>query len=291
MSDLRDELEKGFSSVETQSETQPDNSNAIEEQPISQETAVIDEWMDAPKAYTKEYQETFKTLSPEWRKYLIEREKQVEKGFSEQGNKISSYKWIDDAYNARQERLNKLGFSKMQEYAEHLLNIDDAFDKDPASTLRVLADAYGVDLNNGNNALSSLQSQISNLQQMMSSQQAYIQNQQKVAANNAFDVFINAKDEGGNLKHPHWEAVRQDMSTLLSKGLSTTLEDAYERAVWSNKDVREKMIAAQKQAEISSKVAEAGKAKEAGFTPKSKNTAPKDDLTLRQVLEAAFEEF
>ena len=82
MSDLRDELEQGFSSVETQSETQTISDN-VEEQPVSQEPAVIDEWMDAPKSYTKEYQDTFKTLSPDWRKYLIEREKQVERGFSE----------------------------------------------------------------------------------------------------------------------------------------------------------------------------------------------------------------
>ena len=116
MSDLRDELEQGFTSVETQSET-PISDN-VEEQPVSQETAVIDEWMDAPKSYTKEYQDTFKTLSPEWRKYLIEREKQVERGFSEKNNRIDAYKWADNAFNSRQERMAKLGFQKAQDYIE-----------------------------------------------------------------------------------------------------------------------------------------------------------------------------
>ena len=52
MSDLREELEQNFASAETQSEIA---SNVKEEQPQVQEPAVIDEWMDAPKSYTKEF--------------------------------------------------------------------------------------------------------------------------------------------------------------------------------------------------------------------------------------------
>ena len=99
MSDLREELEQNFASAETQSEIA---SNVKEEQPQVQEPAVIDEWMDAPKSYTKEYQDKFKELSPEWRKHLIEREKQVERGFSDLGNKVNAFNWVNDAYDSRQ---------------------------------------------------------------------------------------------------------------------------------------------------------------------------------------------
>lgn len=288
MSELRDELEQGFSSAETQSET-PATGNAVEEQTASQEPAVIDEWMDAPKAYTKEYQEGFKALSPAWRKYLIEREKQVEKGFSEQGNKISGYKWADDVYGTRQERLGKLGFKGSRDYVEHLTAIDDALANDPVGTLRALSEAYGVDVNNNEQISNSLQKQINEIQQSLANQQAFIQAQQKQNADKAFNEFINAKDDAGTLKHPYWEDVRADMVPLLQNGISPTLEDAYERAIWSNKAVREKIIAAQAKAELDSKVAAASKAKEAGFTPKSKQTAPDRELSLREELEAAFE--
>jgi hypothetical protein len=288
MSDLREELEQGFSSADEQSETQVTNGNAVEEQTTSQEPAVTDEWMDAPKAYKQEYQESFKTLSPEWRKYLIDREKQVERGFSEQGNKLSSYKWADDAFSTRQERLGQMGFTKAQEYIEHLTAIDDALAKDPVGTLRALSEAYGVDVNNNDQISNSFAKRIAEMEQSLANQQAYIRQQQTQTANQAFEDFTNAKDDAGNLKHPHWEDVRSDMANLIQKGICTTLEDAYERAIWSNKDVREKMIAAQAKAELDSKVAAADKAKEVAFSPKSKQTAPERDLSLREELEAAF---
>lgn len=289
MSDLRDELEQGFSSADEQSETL-NNGNVIEEQPTSQEPAVTDEWLDAPKAYTKEYQENFKNLSPEWRKYLIEREKQSEKGFSELGNKLSAYKWADEVFGSRQERLGKLGFQNSREYLEHLTAIDDALEKDPVGTLRMLSEAYGVNLNNDDEQASNpLQRQIMEIQQSLASQQAYIREQQTRTVNQMFDDFVNAKDEAGNPKHPYWEDVRADMIPLIKNGISSTLDDAYERAVWANKSVRDKMIAAQAKAELDSKVAAAGKAKEAAFSPKSKQTEPARDLSLREELEAAFE--
>ena len=288
MSDLREELEQGFSSADKQSETQVKTGNAVEEQTTSQEPAVTDEWMDAPKAYKQEYQESFKTLSPEWRKYLIDREKQVERGFSEQGNKLSSYKWADDVFSTRQERLGQMGFTKAQEYIEHLTAIDDALAKDPVGTLRALSEAYGVDVNNNDQISNSFAKRIAEMEQSLANQQAYIRQQQTQTANQAFEDFTNAKDDAGNLKHPHWEEVRSDMANLIQKGICTTLEDAYERAIWSNKDVREKMIAAQAKAELDSKVAAADKAKEVAFSPKSKQTAPERDLSLREELEAAF---
>ena len=288
MSDLREELEQGFSSADKQSETQVTTGNAVEEQTTSQEPAVTDEWMDAPKAYKQEYQESFKTLSPEWRKYLIDREKQVERGFSEQGNKLSSYKWADDVFSTRQERLGQMGFTKAQEYIEHLTAIDDALAKDPVGTLRALSEAYGVDINNNDQISNSFAKRIAEMEQSLANQQAYIRQQQTQTANQAFEDFTNAKDDAGNLKHPHWEEVRSDMANLIQKGICTTLEDAYERAIWSNKDVREKMIAAQAKAELDSKVAAADKAKEVAFSPKSKQTAPERDLSLREELEAAF---
>ena len=288
MSDLREELEQGFSSADKQSETQVKTGNAVEEQTTGQEPAVTDERMDAPKAYKQEYQESFKTLSPEWRKYLIDREKQVERGFSEQGNKLSSYKWADDVFSTRQERLGQMGFTKAQEYIEHLTAIDDALAKDPVGTLRALSEAYGVDVNNNDQISNSFAKRIAEMEQSLANQQAYIRQQQTQTANQAFEDFTNAKDDAGNLKHPHWEEVRSDMANLIQKGICTTLEDAYERAIWSNKDVREKMIAAQAKAELESKVAAADKAKEVASSPTSKQTAPERDLSLREELEAAL---
>jgi hypothetical protein len=289
MSDLRDELEQGFSSVETQSETQNISDN-VEEQPVSQEPAVIDEWMDAPKSYTKEYQDTFKTLSPDWRKYLIEREKQVERGFSEKNNRIESYKWADNAFNSRQERMAKLGFQKAQDYIEHMTAIDDALELNPAETIKALANAYGVNFGETTNSNTEVQRQIATMQQEMQSYRDFMASQQQQAVNNEFNAFINAKDEAGNPKHPHFEDVRADMLEIIKQGGAKNLEEAYARAIWVNEAVRAKLIEESIQKQLNSKVEAAKVAKDAGFSPKSKAQEEVREKSLREELEEQFKE-
>jgi hypothetical protein len=289
MSDLRDELELGFSSAEQQSETQNISDN-VEEQPVSQEPAVIDEWMDAPKSYTKEYQDTFKTLSPDWRKYLIEREKQVERGFSEKNNRIESYKWADNAFNSRQERMAKLGFQKAQDYIEHMTAIDDALELNPAETIKALANAYGVNFGETTNSDTEVQRQIATMQQEMQSYRDFIKNQQQMQANNEFNAFINAKDEAGNPKHPYFEDVKADMSNLLAQGRARNFEEAYNAAIWTNEAVRQKLIEESVKQQLNSKVEAAKVAKDAGFSPKSKAQEEVREKSLREELEEQFKE-
>ena len=285
MSEIREELEKNLASAETQSK----GTNANEEQPVNQEPAVTDEWMDAPKAYKKEFQDSFKTLSPEWRQYLIEREKQSERGFSDMGNKLNDLKWVDNLYNTRAERLKANGYSKAQEYIEQLVQIEDALSADPQSTLQALAEAYGVKFND-NTALSSLQRQVNDVQQLVAAQRQYIQQQQQETGNRLVNEFVNAKDEAGNPKHPYFNDVREVMTDLIRKGAANDLDTAYNMAIWTNGDIREKLIQAEKAKELATKVDKAQKAKDAGFNPTSKTVPPAKEETLRDSLERIYEE-
>lgn len=285
MSDIREELEKNLASAETQSK----ETNANEEQPVNQETAVTDEWMDAPKAYKKEFQDSFKTLSPEWRQYLIEREKQSERGFSDMGNKLNDLKWVDNLYNTRAERLKANGYSKAQDYIEQLAQIEDALSADPQSTLQALAEAYGVKFND-NTALSSLQRQVNDVQQLVAAQRQYIQQQQQETGNRLVNEFVNAKDEAGNPKHPYFNDVREVMTDLIRKGAANDLDTAYNMAIWTNGDIRDKLIQAEKAKELATKVDKAQKAKDAGFNPTSKTVPPAKEETLRDSLERIYEE-
>ena len=285
MSDIREELEKNLASAETQSK----ETNANEEQPVNQEPAVTDEWMDAPKAYKKEFQDSFKTLSPEWRQYLIEREKQSERGFSDMGNKLNDLKWVDNLYNTRAERLKANGYRKAQDYIEQLAQIEDALSADPQSTLQALAEAYGVKFND-NTALSSLQRQVNDVQQLVAAQRQYIQQQQQETGNRLVNEFVNAKDEAGNPKHPYFNDVREVMTDLIRKGAANDLDTAYNMAIWTNGDIREKLIQAEKAKELATKVDKAQKAKDAGFNPTSKTVPPAKEETLRESLERFYEE-
>lgn len=285
--DLRDEIEQQFASAETQSNDV--QTNDVEEQTQVQPTAEVDEWSVAPKSYKQEYQDNFKTLPQNWRQYLLEREKQVEKGFSDLGNKANSYKYIDDIFNGRQERLSQSGINNSKDYFSLLANIEDGLENNPAETIKSLASAYGVDFNVPQEQQSNaLMQQLKYLQATVNQQQAYFNAQQQKNANDEVNAFVNAKDDNGVVKHPYFEDVKDQMIQLLSKGVVSSLEDAYNHCIWANETVRNKLIAEKSQADLNAKVVNAEKAKAAGFNPTSKATAPEKELTLRQELEKRF---
>lgn len=281
MSELRDELEKQFASVETQSDFTEDGT----EEQQGEVVANTDEWLDAPKSYTKEYQDTFKTLPQDWRKYLIEREKQVERGFSDFGNKVNAYKFYDDAFNSRQERLKKAGINSSKDYFNLWTRIDDGLSTDPRATIKALSDAYNITEEPTN----EIEGKLRSLQQTVEAQQAYFVEQQRQAANKQVDDFANAKDESGNAKHKYFEEVRADMAKLIQSGFCDDLESAYNHCIWANENVRNQLMAEQSKSKLQGKMLETEKAKQAGFNPKSKTVAPERELSLREEVEKLFE--
>lgn len=107
---MDDILQDLAASAEMQSRPENEN-NMTDGEQSSENASSVDEYLDAPKSYKKEYAEKFKTLAPEWRKYLTEREKETERGFSDFGNKLNGYKWVDSVFQPRSERLSKSGIS------------------------------------------------------------------------------------------------------------------------------------------------------------------------------------
>ena len=210
--------------------------------------------------------------------------------FLKKNNRIESYKWADNAFNSRQERMAKLGFQKAQDYIEHMTAIDDALELNPAETIKALANAYGVNFGETTNSNTEVQRQIATMQQEMQSYRDFIKNQQQQQANNEFNAFINAKDEAGNPKHPYFEDVKADMSNLLAQGRARNFEEAYNAAIWANEAVRQKLIEESVKQQLNSKVEAAKVAKDAGFSPKSKAQEEVREKSLREELEEQFKE-
>lgn len=288
--DIRELLESQMQEPAAASETEQspvENGNDGGEQVIE---PVTDEYLNAPKSYKKEYAETFKALTPEFRKYLHERESEVEKGFSRLNNQLGSYKFLNDAFAQRQQRLSGYGINKQQDWIEQLIKIEDALENDPVATIKALTEAYGI--NKAETAPAEnpqYLGRIKQLEQNISSLQQYVNQSQQISAQKAFESFIGAKDEKGESKHPYFEDVREGMVSLLTQGAAKDLEDAYEKAVWLNQDVREKVIAQRAQAELQAKAQEAQKAKNASFSPKGKAAPETAPLSLREELEKGFE--
>jgi hypothetical protein len=130
--------------------------------------------------------------------------------------------------------------------------------------------------------------------------------QQEQAAENTVNEFRSAKDDKGNLLHPHMADVEELMTSLANAALASkqavpSLEALYETAVYANPSTREKVLTAKAQQEETTRT-EAARAKAAaarragssvqgapgsGQAPSGKSN---DGLSLREQLEAAADE-
>lgn len=285
MSDLREELEKNFASALTQSEEQTVDQEESNEE-TSSEALPKEDVIAAPKSYTKQFQESFKELSPDWQKYLIQREKQMEKGFSEMGNKLNASKWPDKFFDERKERLNSLGFEQAKDYFEKLVFLDDAMQQNPVQTLTCLAKAYGI-ANDNNTSKKMTDAQFKIWSDIAQAQEEFQKRQNDAAF---FDVsqFERAVDDKGEKKHPYYELVKNEMISTLKGGEALNLEEAYQKALWLNQETRDKMIENKIKNILDQKFEEAIHAKEVSFSPKSKTQSEPKEMTLREELEAQF---
>ena len=276
MTDIKQQLEEAWSSADEQS-TEPqdvatsENNNTAPAEPV--------EIINAPNSYTKEAKDWFNTLPHENQKYLAEREKQFEQGLSRARNQ---YAWVDKAYNDRKDNLVKQGFNSAQEYYDTLVSIADALEKDPSGTIAQLQSIYGIGNDN------ALQRQLSDLQQRVTEQQNYLRQQENNRVKGEYDVFINAKDENGNLKHAYYNDVKGEMINLLNMGLAKNFEDAYNQAIWRVETVRNKIIEEKAKSNVAQATATAQKAKTAAFEPSAKADATPKKRSLREEIENNF---
>ena len=251
---------------------------------INENGSTVDEYLTAPASYAKEYAETFKTLPPEMRKYLHQREKETEQGFSKYK---SQQKWIDDIYNSRKDTLSSQ-YANAQAWVGDLAKLYDLLNSDPNTIIKSLAKSYNVNLNadaqTDNSAGDPISQKLALMEERTNTLAQYLANQQQNAAMQAIQDFVNEKDDQGNSVHPHFEAVKGIMGQLLNSGAAKGVNDAYNQAIWLNPEVRSKLI----EAELKNKTVEASKAAAAGFDPKSKASPDYSGLTTREILEKEF---
>lgn len=281
MTDLRQQLEDAWTSAEGESQTQSsDPQNVATSEDSKPETPAEPQVViTAPHSYKQEFKDSFNTLTPEWQKYLSDREKEVEQGLSRARNQ---YSWVDKFYTDRKDALTGQGYTNAQDYLSDLVLIHDALNKNPSATIEALKQNYGI--NESPKEDNALQRQVDSLIEMVGRQQNELNRQQEERIAKSLRDFLEAKDDAGNLKHTYVEDVKGEMANLLSAGLAKDYEDAYEQAIWRVESVRNKIIADKAAGEIASKASVAQKAKTASFDPTPKKEGTVKKLGLREEL-------
>lgn len=115
--------------------------------------------------------------------------------------------------------------------------------------------------------LNAVNQQLAELQGELKKQEALRQQQEQAGINSLIETFKADKEA-----HPYFDEVREDMAALLAGNRAKSLDEAYDKAVYANPDIRSALLATKVVDEEGKRVADqkakAEKAKKAGSSVK-----------------------
>ena len=253
--------------------------------------------------FSQSIRDQLATLPPEAQAPVLERMKELDAEFTRKTQELAEqrkqFEPLHGAASQWQPYLQQVGVTPDQAFQilvqkEYALRTGSPEQK--LQTLAQIAQDYGISLGGGNEQMpqhddpvvASLRQEIGQLkqelggfkQQQMTAQERQIQTE--------IDAFSGAKDPQGNPLRPHFAEVEADMVPFINAGHS--LDEAYQRAIWANPAVREKLREAEKaKAETERKEAaeKARKTNSVNLNGASNAAVTPVQGTLRQQLEAA----
>ena len=303
--DRRAVLEQGFDAVENNEPADAGRDAQgrfakAEPQEEAPEVAEEPVWKRPPLSWKKDYHEVWQKADPRLQEYAYQREEQMRRGVEPLLQAKQFADAINEAINPYISTLNGLGLKPEQAIAalmkaDHTLRTSDPQTRQ--QYFMQLANEYGINLGGMpqtgaptvDPTIFALKNELANVRgEVMTWKQQQEQAEQAVLLNEIEDFAQKAE---------HFEEVRPEMIKLLQGGSAETLEEAYDKAVYGNKDLRERILSAQQakqSAQVSAEKNRAAKAARAAAvsvrsaTPGA-NTAPKAN-DRRTLLEQAFEE-
>ncbi len=141
---------------------------------------------------------------------------------------------------------------------KNLFALSDFATKNPAGFVQWFAQQRGIDLTQGGQgaqqgqsaaAPNPLEREVQSLKQEIQSLRQGFSSGQETQLQSEVDRFRS------DPSHPYFEDVRQDMAALVKAGVVKNLTEAYEKATWARPDIREHLLAQERQ-----KTADANKA-------------------------------
>ena len=229
------------------------------EESVPAQTSTEVQDLGAPKTWTKEALQDWATIPERARQEILKREEDFHRGiegykqFAERGrafdevlapySPLLASAQIDPIQLVSSFAGNHyiLSMGSPQEKAQVALNLMANYGIDPIQLAQLYAQSGGtapVDPE-----VAHLRQQLGQLQQQIGQQAQF---QQNIALENANAVIAEFK-----LNHEFFDDVSDDMIQLLEKGAASTLQEAYDIAIYRNTVVRDKIIASQTRSQSS----------------------------------------
>ena len=270
---------------------------------VEDETAQpVVEARPAPQSWAKDKHEVWSKMPVEAQDYYIQREQQMLAGLEQYKEHSTFGKQLRDVFTPYKALLQAQGVDEAKA-TQYMLNahyrLSSGSPQDKAAYFATLADSYKIDMGllpqpggqtQVDPTVRALQEKVGSLEQSLTQRQQAEMTaaQQKVAA----DVQAFASDP----KHPYFDECSDDIVAFVQAG--STLEAAYEKAVYANPVTRAKEIA-RLQAENEAALREkAGKSAQIAKKASSTNVRSRDTQkaptepkgTMRDTMLEALEE-
>ena len=232
---------------------------ALEAKPQAAAGPVEGQTISPPASWSAAAKADFKALAPHIQQEVLKRERDIETGKAQWDQKGERLNRLDAVLGPRRERFQLAGLDEVQAITA-LLAAQDILDKDPYGGIATLAQRYGVDLRRlvqgvpqGQAAPQQAQPMDPQYQQLASqvqSLQATLAQRSQDEARQTAQQYVSEVDAfRSDPKNMYFENVKDDMVALLQSNRATTLQDAYDKAIWANPETRTHVARAQQEAE------------------------------------------
>jgi len=189
-----------------------------------------------PTSWPAEAKNEFVKLPPAVQQAVLKREDEMANGSKQYSEERQRLRSLEGIIAPRREYYQRFGFKNDVEAINHLFTLSDSMERDPAGTIAHLARHYGVDLTKPSGQQP----------QQIQPQQQPVNIQEQVSEAVAMQFAKMTVQEFEQNAPEHYQDVKPLMTLLLEKGQASDLQDAYDKAVWMNPDIRTKMLEAQR---------------------------------------------
>ncbi|MDR3049554.1 MAG: hypothetical protein LBV16_06960 [Elusimicrobiota bacterium] len=252
--------------------------------------------------WTDEQKEFFNGLEPQNQKKVLDMYKGIQKVYEKKTLDLSkqqkSYEQFNKAFEPYEDIFKKQNIDKGA-YIKQMIDLDRQATANPVEFAIKFMQSRGLNLDHiiaGIQQMSSPEYQhIAPLKQKLESLQKQIEsetsNKESVKFEGLIEEFKNETDESGNLAHPYFDEVQEQMAQISTATGETDLAKIYEQALWTTPEVRAKLIEAEKQKVAQAKQKEdQAKKTQAAAGLHIKNSAAPANPPKKQGLRSIIEE-
>lgn len=266
---------------------------------------------EAPKSWKQAEREAFSSLPPHLQETISKRESERDTATNNRLMELSRvqkrYAEIDSVLAPHEEKWAKAGIQPGA-VIKQFLAWQNYLDRDPQTAINELASSYGLNLAElaqkqpqVDPEIARLRQELAQVQGTMSERQMYEQQQYQTQLEQGIEAYATEIGTDGKPVRPYFQEIWSDMLPIVSHlaanepGLThrQVLDQAYERAMWMNPQVRERLLKEQESKRIAEMQTRTQKAKAAAVSVRGSPTSgampSSAPASIRDSLESAWD--